>query len=272
MVVVETFNNGVGDDGQVAGFLRRRQRGAQRRKIRAVPAAAFANAAQLTRPAAERDVLRGGFREVRATSDRHAARGMVFFGPLLERDFQAVERHRRQKQAIGQMLEAFVRAGDSREFFDAVIPRRDIGVANRPVDAVAVLLVGVEIHVAHPVGLSTPVERAATQVIAANPGVRTIRGSGVRMLAVAHPPLFGRRVEGVALTLDRVVLGDFVLRHLSAVRHFPGRREIQVVGAVLDVTSALDDERLQTPLAQFLGDPAAADPGTDNDGVEVHGS
>ena len=165
--------------------------------------------------------------------DGHAPRRMFGFDLLLERQLEAVELHGRQELPVGQLLETLVRAGDAGETFDAVIPGRNIRVANRPVDAVAVLLVGVEIVVAHAVGLPAPGDRTAAEVIAADPGERPIGGRRVRMFAVAHPPLLGRRVEGVTGALDGVVLGALVLRHHAAIRHFPGRGEIQVVGLVI---------------------------------------
>ncbi len=75
----------------------------------------------------------------------------------------------------------------------------------------------------------------------------------------------------MALALHCVVLGHFGLRHFAAVRHFPGRGEIQVVRAVIDVATALDHQRLESALAQFLGDPASADPRAHDNGVEIHG-
>ena len=66
-------------------------------------------------------------------------------------------------------------------------------------------------------------------------------------------------------------LGAFLFGHEAAIRHFPGSGEIQVVGPMVDVTAAFDDQRLQAPLAQLLGNPAAADARADDNCVEVHG-
>ena len=91
------------------------------------------------------------------------------------------------------------------------------------------------------------------------------------MFAVAHPPLLGGGTEGVTLALHGIVFRHFRFRDHAAIRHFPGRREIQVVALVIDVSAALDHQRLQAAFAQFLGDPASADPGTDDNGIEIHG-
>ncbi len=81
---------------------------------------------------------------------------MIGFDFLLERQLQAVERHGWQELTVGQLLETLDGAGDARETFDAVIPGRNIRVANRPVDAVAIELVGVEIVIAQPIGSVGP--------------------------------------------------------------------------------------------------------------------
>ena len=139
VVVVETLDDGVGDHGEVAGLLRRRQRGRQRREIGAVAAAALASAAQLARAAAERDVFGRGLGQMRAAPDGNAPRGKFRFDLVLECGLKAVERHRRQELPVRQLCQSFVRARDSGEALDAVVPGRDVGVANRPVDAMAIL-------------------------------------------------------------------------------------------------------------------------------------
>src|SRR4029079_12747945 len=77
-------------------------------------------------------------------------------------------------------------------------------------------------------------------------------------------------IEGVTGALDRVVLRGLVLRDLAAVLQLPRRGEIRVVVAVRDVAAALDQQRLEPALAQFLGGPTATDPGADDDGIEIH--
>ena len=108
VVVVEALDDRVGDDGQVAGVLRGRQRGGQRGEIRAVAAAAFAMRALLAGAAAQRDVLGRGFGEMRAASGRDAPRRKLPLDGFLERDFQAVQIHGRQEMPVGQLLEALV--------------------------------------------------------------------------------------------------------------------------------------------------------------------
>src|SRR6185295_6390906 len=154
-----------------------------------VAAATLTGAAQLAGAAAERDVLGRGLGEVRASADGHAPRRVIGLGLLLERSLEAVEIERWQELPVGQLLESLDGTGNTGEALDAVVPRRNVGVADRPVDAVAVLEVGVEVVVAESIGLPAPGDRSATQVIAADPGERPIARRRIGMFTVAHPPL-----------------------------------------------------------------------------------
>jgi hypothetical protein len=84
--------------------------------------------------------------------------------------------------------------------------------------------------------------------------------------------MLGGGIEGVTLALDGVVLGHFRLGHHAAVGHFPGCGEIQVVSLVIDVAPALDHQRLEAALAEFLGNPPSGDAGAHDNGVEIHES
>ena len=79
----------------------------------------------------------------------------------------AVQRHRRQELAVGQLRQALPAAADAGEALDVVVPRRDVLVADRPVDGDARPGVRLEVEVAPAVPLPAPQQRAAADVIAA---------------------------------------------------------------------------------------------------------
>src|SRR5205823_4310808 len=78
-------------------------------------------------------------------------------------------RHRRQEIAVGELIQVLVRAGHADEPLDMRVPRRDILITNRPVVAVSVLRVGLEIEVAPAVDLTSPRQRSPTHVTTAEP-------------------------------------------------------------------------------------------------------
>src|SRR5205085_3159269 len=122
--------DGIGDQREVSRALRRRQRRAQCREVAAVSAAAFADAAQLTGPAPDRNVFRRWFSEVSTASDRYPSGRMAAFDLSLEVELGAVEIHRLEETAVGKLLKAFAVAGDAGERFDVVVPRRNIRISD----------------------------------------------------------------------------------------------------------------------------------------------
>jgi hypothetical protein len=68
-----------------------------------------------------------------------------------------------------QLRQSFGLAGDPDELLDVVVPRRDIGVADRPVDADPFARIGLEIEIAPAVDLPAPHDRAPAHLPAANP-------------------------------------------------------------------------------------------------------
>ena len=93
----------------------------------------------------------------------------IFGDALLHLLLEAVHRHRRQELAVGQLRQALAAAADAGEALDVVVPRRDVLVADRPVDGDAVARVGLEVEVAPAVRLPAPQQRPAADVIAAHP-------------------------------------------------------------------------------------------------------
>ena len=68
----------------------------------------------------------------------------------------AVQLHRRKKLAVGKLRHSLVRAVNAGVSFDVVVPRRDVGVANRPVYCDALPGVRLEVEIAMAIALATP--------------------------------------------------------------------------------------------------------------------
>src|SRR3954467_6950593 len=114
------------------------------------------------------------------------------------------------------------------------VPRFEIGIADRPVGAVAVLGVGANGEVAPAVGLARPHQRFSAELVAAYPAERTAFRRAVGHVAVVVEEVLGVVVEGVALAL----LGKLVVRQLfldqAAIRQLPFVDAFaDIVGAVL---------------------------------------
>src|SRR5439155_1503589 len=101
LVVDHAVDYRVGDDGQVAGFLRRRQRRAQAREVAAVAAAAGALVPRLAAPAA---VVRLG--QIRDPRDRHVAPGERALDPPPHDVLGTVHLPRREEVTVRQVREA----------------------------------------------------------------------------------------------------------------------------------------------------------------------
>src|SRR5207253_1129871 len=89
-----------------------------------------------------------------------------FFGDQL---FAAVELHRREELSVRKLRHSLMRSIDARVLLDVVVPRRNVGVADRPIDRNSFLRVRLEIEIAVAVALPPPHQRASTDVIAAVP-------------------------------------------------------------------------------------------------------
>src|SRR5690349_2223467 len=149
------------------------------------------------------------------------------------------------------------------------VPGRKVGITNRPVDAVAVVEVGLEIEIAPAPAGAPPEQAAAAQMIAAYPA-KLLRPIGeVRVLAIVDEEMLRRLAERVILALDRVIALVQLLVTAAAMPELPRLHPLgDVVLPMFDVPATLDDERAQAVLRQLLGGPATGDPGADDDGVE----
>src|SRR6476469_2010959 len=178
----------------------------------------------------------------------------------------AVEVERRQKLAVGHCLEMVGVAANSDELLDVGVPRRDIVVGDRPVHPVAELLRRDELVLAPALARTAPDDRLAADLVAADPVERF--GLHVGVIAVLDEEVHGVFAVARGLADERIFLDDLA-RKRAALRKLP-RIEIHR-GVVLDVdyvAPALEDEGLESLLAQLLRRPATGDSRSDNDGVE----
>src|SRR5688572_19214770 len=181
----------------------------------------------------------------------------------------AVERHRRLKLTVRQLRQAFDRSGNAGVSLDVVVPRREIGVANRPVDGDTFLAVRLEIEIAEPVTLAAPCERSATEVITAIP-VEAFDLAIWRFLFV-HPPVEILLVERI-VALQHGIRVDHRARPAGAMRILPlSFARVRVTLLMFDVLAALEQEHAQATLGQLFRGPSTRDARSDHDRVEVFG-
>src|SRR5688572_802887 len=101
---------------------------------------------------------------MRDAPDRHRA-AEFFRDRRLEVLFDAGEFHGWQEFPIRQLRETFRLTADADELLDMVVPGFDIAITDRPVDGDAIAGIGLEIHLAPSIRLTTPHDRAAANVI-----------------------------------------------------------------------------------------------------------
>src|SRR3989344_3133042 len=229
-------------------------------------AAADAEVPMLALAAAEGDLLLGGGGQVRGAADGDAtAQALLDAG--LEDLLDAVHLHRRLELSVGALGVALRPAADADEPLDAVVPGGEVGVPDGPVHRDAFTGVGLEVDGTMAIGLPTPGQRAAAQVMTADPVEPLVLGVGVFVVADEEVlGIFGDRVAGALLHLVVRVqfgLGQLALRIGRLPRIGLGG------GIVLDMAdhgAALEDQGLQALLGQLLGGPAAGGAATDDDG------
>src|SRR5205807_10112780 len=112
--------------------------------------------------------------------------------------------HRRLELAVRELRQAQLFAAHADEPLDVAVPRRDVGVADRPVDAVPVAQVGLEVEIAPAVHLASPDERLAADLVALDPGEGLVLDVGV--LLVLDEEVLVRLAELTGARLNRVLL------------------------------------------------------------------
>ena len=203
-------DHGVGDEFAFAGFERVGNGGEGGVEIGVRDATAFTGAAVMARAAAV-----DGLCEICGAGERDGATEFCF-NAFAENYFLARERHGRLELAVGQVLEAFGHAGDADVFFDDVVVRSDVGVADGPVFAVAVVRGGFEILIAEAEADAAPdVGAAAGHAEAAHPVEGLVGGRGVGLVVIVDEPVLRVFVADVELPLDGVFFCDDGVRHVA---------------------------------------------------------
>ena len=181
----DVTRNGVCAQGKPACFGRGRKRRAGAAEVRISRAAAIAVTAVVTRRAAVVPLS-----QYRRSPDGDLAIAPPALDGSLEKLFAAGHLHRRKKLSVGKIWNVLVRAADADELFDLVIVRRELGVGNRPVVAVAVSARGFEFIIRQAIALASPGDRATSDLAAANPIERLfVSGVGVRIIDVVDKEL-----------------------------------------------------------------------------------
>ena len=195
----------------------------------------------------------------------HESVGIVFAYLLFQVFFYAVEFEGREIVAVGHGFEAVVVATDAGEAFDVRVPWRDVGVADGPFDAVSVACGCGEVVGAPSWAGPAPDEGFAAYLVTADP-VKWF------FLDIGMIFVFYKKVGGVFSEAgcggDQGVFFYEGIRHLFAMREFPGGHGGGGIVFVMDdVAAAFEDEGFEAVVAEFFCGPAAADAGTDDDGV-----
>src|SRR3990172_1700549 len=127
---------------------------------------------------------------------------------LSHHPFRAAQLHGRQELAVRQLRQPFGLPAHADEALHVVVPRRDVRVANGPIDANLLPGVGLEVQAAPTVNLATPHDRTPASLAAADPGERLVCVEVIGVLAIVHEKLGSPLVARVALLLDGLVSVD----------------------------------------------------------------
>ena len=136
-------------------------------------------------------------------------------------------------------------AGNAGELLDVGVPGRDVLVADRPVDAVPVLAVGLEVEVAPAIALAAPQDGTPAQDVATHPVERLLLIEYVGVQSIVVPELAVVLGEPVEVALDRIVAFVELPVAVIAKLVMPGRLVLALVVAyVFDLPAPLEHERL----------------------------
>src|SRR5437879_5496885 len=209
-----------------------------------------------------------GLGEDRHAANREPAVGEGALQPRLHELLARVHLHRRLELAVRELRQAELFPAHADEALHVAVPGCHVGVADRPVDAMAVAQVRLEIQVAPAVHLAPPNQRLPADLVPLNPGERLVLDVGIAV--ILNEEVLHRFVELARARLDRVLLGALRPHRQPRVaqRELPAGLVLRdVVLAVLDVATALDHQRLEPLLGELLRGPAARDAGPDYDRV-----
>ncbi len=213
-------------------------------------------------------------REHRRAPNSHDAIIKIFRQRLAHIELDARHLHRRQKFPVWKLRQALRLPADARKLLRVVVPRRDVRVANRPVDCDTFFEVRFKIEVTPAVALASPGDGLATDLTSANPAELRASRIGVRIFLVVHEKfvrvLVTRVVDFALHRLRFLPLGAFVP---SAIFQFPGGNVLYVVFLRHDRPARFQHENVQSFSREFFRRPTARNSRSDNQriiGVRRH--
>ena len=169
--------------------------------------------------------------------------------------------------AVGQLRDVLRLSRNPDVVLDELVVRHEILVGDRPVLAVAVERLAVQILVAEPVRLAAPDIRApADDTRAALPTERLVVRGGVRFFEIVDEPLVVPLAARIAVTLTRARAAHPLAR-LIAIRQVVRRHVLGEVGVALRL-SRFEERDLDAGLGQALRRPSAGGPGAHYDHIE----
>ena len=265
-VMDDAVHDAVRPQGQSAGAGRRRQGHVHAVEVGERRTAPFAHTAVgAGRPVTERLRQHGAPADGQHPFPAVSAQEALPHVPLGDR-----HRHAGLEPAVRQLRQPLRVPAHSDAAFHVVVPGRDVGIADGPVDAVAVARIRLEVEVAPAIHLATPDDGAPSHLTTTDIGeARTLR-RGVGVFTVAHEELVAPLVAGVAGPLHRLLALERGAVPQAAEPDFPRLHVHGVVGGRRDRAAGLEHERAKPPLGQLLRGPAPADARADHDGVVAH--
>ena len=180
----------------------------------------------------------------------------------------AAHRHGGMELAVGQLRHVFGLAGDADVVLDQLVVGHQVLVAERPVLAVAVEGLALQVLLAEPIALAAPdVGASADHARAALPAERLVVRVGVRLVEVVGEPVVVPLAAGVAVALLRPRPPHQVAR-LVAVLQVEGG---DVLGEVLVGLrlARFEQRHLDAGLREPLGRPAARGARSHHDHIEL---
>jgi hypothetical protein len=155
----------------------------------------------------------------RAADNDFATRKFALDG-FLQNPLAAGHRHRRQKLAVGQLRQIFIRAADPDEILDLVVIGFEILVTERPRFTVAIALGSFEIVIAQAIRLATPGDRTPANLTSANPPERLVFRSRVRVVNIVNEEVMAVFIRRVTSGLNRLARGVFRAGSKAAILEF----------------------------------------------------
>src|SRR6266516_6223613 len=153
---------------------------------------------------------------------------------------------------------------NSDELLDVTPPRREIAVANWPVDAEAFLRVRLKVEITPSVDAPSPHDGASTHLPAAYPVERLVFRERVRIVEVVYEKLGRPLVARAGMSLNGLVtLGSPAVAH-SSITQLVRTHLLYVIDDRVDRAARLEYDRSQPVFGKLLCGPPTGDSGADN--------